>query len=188
MPLPSQTTTSGSTVRHDGGIILRAGNVASGSGVNSLTVRNSLHKTSYASFANETNANNGLATRPLSTGDYAKMTKGRFIAAFLTGGYIAGLASTILTKPCGDPTHRSMHRSFTARRYHITSWNYVTGAATKGGSAGASYSFINPSVAGGATATTEDLGSPNVEWTTSAELFYIVGKTPTAASYTVRKG
>lgn len=184
----AQTTLSGSTVRHNGGTVLKAGNVASTSRTKDLSMITTLHKTVYASKANETNANSGLATRPLSGGDYAKMTKGRFIAKYLTGDYLAGLANTAISKMARDPNSRTIHKNQKARRLHITSWNAVTGAATKGGSAGASYNFIDPEVAGGVTASAES-GSPANEWSVNGELVYMAGgKVPTTTSYSVRKG
>ena len=181
----AQTTLSGSTVRHNGGTILQVGNV-SGKTKNLSAITN-LHKTVYASKANESNANSGLAARPLATGDYAKMTKGRFIAKYLTGGYIAGLANAAISMMARDPNSRTIHKNQTARRLHITSWNAITGVATKGGSAGASYNFIDPEVAGGTTASAES-GSPTNEWSVNGELVFITGKNPTTASYSVRKG
>lgn len=184
----AQTTLSGSTVRHNGGTVLKAGNVPSTSKTKDLSIITSLYKTAYSSIANETNSRLGLSDRPLATGDYAKMTKGRFIAKYLTGGYIAGLANTAISMMACDPNSRTVHKNQTARRLHITAWNAVTGAATKGGNAGDSYNFIDPEVAGGTTASAES-GTPVNEWSVNGELVFMAGaKNPTTTSYSVRKG
>lgn len=182
----ASTTLLGATIRHNGGTILQAGNV-SGKTKNLSTTTN-LYKTVYSSKLNETNANSGLATRPLSGGDYGKMTKGRFIASYLTGGYIAGVANTAISRMARDPSMKTIHKVQQSRKYANVSWNAVTGALTKGGTAGNSFNFIDPAVAGGATASA-DSGSPVSEWTTNGHLFFMSGgKTPGTYSYSVRKG
>lgn len=182
----AQTTLLGSTVRHNGGTALNVGNVSGRT--KNLSITDSIHKTNYGSYANETNANLGLSTRPLSGGDYAKMTKGRFIAKYLTGGYIAGVANTAISKMARDPGSRTIHKVQQSRKYANVSWNAVTGALTKGGTAGNNFNFIDPEVAGGVTASAES-GSPTNEWSVNGHLFMMSGgKTPTTHSYTVRKG
>jgi len=184
----AKTTLSGATERHNGGTVIMAGNVGSTSKTKNLSIIASLHKTVYASKANEDNANAGLADRPLANGDYAKMTKSRFIAKYLTGGYIAGIENSSINQMARDPSMKTTHKNETARRLHITSWNAVTGAATKGANHGNSYNFINPEVSGGATASSES-GTPNNEWSVNGELVFMTGgKNPTTTSYSVRKG
>jgi hypothetical protein len=47
-------------------------------------------------------------------------------------GYIAGTASIFMNSGAADFGRRSIHSKTNRRTVHITSWNYETGAATKG--------------------------------------------------------
>ena len=116
------------------------------------------------------------------------MTKGRFIAKYLTGGYIAGLANTAISFMSKDPNMRTTHKNETVRRYDNTSWSYTTGILTKGAQAGAVYNLINPAVAGGATASSES-GNPVNPFVANSKLYFMAGaKTASSVAYTVRKG
>lgn len=183
----ASTTLLGSGTRNNGGSIIGAGNVASTSHTKNMSIITSLHKTVYGSFANETNANSGLATRPLSTGNYAKMVKGIFIAKYLNAGTIAGLANTAINTMSRDPNSRTVHKLQSNRRYDNTSWT-MQGVLTKGGAAGNSYNMIDPEVAGGTTASAES-GSPENNFVANGELVFMAGsKTPSTVSYSLRKG
>lgn len=182
------TTTLGTTVRQNGGVVMGAGNIAATAKTHDISLRAAKYKTVYSSRANETNSRVGTATRPLNGGDYAKMTKGRFICVYLTGGYIAGVANTVLNKGACTTGKRSLHKLQKSRKYANVSWNAVTGALTKGGTAGNAFNFINPAVAGGTTASSES-GSPTNEWLVNGNLYFMAGaKTAATVAYSVRKG
>lgn len=72
--------------------------------------------------------------KPFS-GDFQVMTKGRYIGKVI-GQYVAGSASSIMRSPSADYNRVPYNPARGNRRYHITSWNYATGAATKGANAG----------------------------------------------------
>lgn len=180
----AKTTTLGSGERHDYGRILGAGNVAS-TRYAALSIATASYDTAYASVVNENNARVGVATRPVSGGTQNVMNSRRFIARYIAGGYIANVANTTLDTPAGDFNRRAIYKNETARRLHQTAWNAITGAVTKGGSAGAAYNFVNP-IGGGNSA---DTGYPTDNFTLNGEFAYMVtGKVPTQADYEVRKG
>jgi hypothetical protein len=58
------------------------------------------------------------------------MAAGKFIMTRY--GFVGGSASTFLNSGASDFGRRSIHVKTNRRSYHITSWNYETGAATKG--------------------------------------------------------
>ena len=58
------------------------------------------------------------------------MAAGKFIMTRY--GFVGGVASTFLNSGASDFGRRSIHSKTNRRSYHITSWNYETGAATKG--------------------------------------------------------
>ena len=64
----------------------------------------------------------GTFERPMVSGQYVMMRQ----------GYVGGAASTFLNSGAADFGRRSINVKTNRRSYHITSWNYVTGAATKG--------------------------------------------------------
>lgn len=87
-------------------------------------------------------SSNIATTYALSAGNFAKMTAGRYVI-MRNCSYLAGTSNTTLQSGAGDFGRRPINWSESARRLHITSWNYATGVATKGGSAGASYDYVN---------------------------------------------
>lgn len=181
----AQTTLSGSTVRHNGGSVLGAGAITGRT--KNLSLITSLHQTVYSSFANETNARVGTATRPLSTGTYAVMARGKYIAKFLTSGVIAGVSNSVIDLMARAKTMKTVHKLQSARRYDNTSWT-MQGVLTKGAAAGNSYDYIDAEAGDGTTAAA-DSGSPVNEWSVNGELFFLSGgKVPVTASYSVRKG
>ncbi len=72
--------------------------------------------------------------KPFS-GDFSKMTARRYIGTTI-GTHIAGTASSLMRTTASDYFRVPYGRAFGNRRYNVTSWNYLTGAATKGANAG----------------------------------------------------
>lgn len=58
------------------------------------------------------------------------MAAGKFVMTRY--GFVGGVANTLLNSGASDTGRRSIHYKTNRRSYHITSWNYETGAATKG--------------------------------------------------------
>lgn len=105
-----------------------------------------------------TNANNVKTNVPYSSdtsthgsykllsGNYA--TVNDFITRYVCDS-LAGSASSVVRMLSNSAPTRAMHMARGSRRYNITAWNAVTGEATKGASAGALNSYVDP-VGGGA--------------------------------------
>lgn len=72
--------------------------------------------------------------KPFS-GDFQALTKCRYVGKII-GNYIAGSASSVLRIIGGEFTRFPFCVARGNRRYNVTSWNYATGAATKGANAG----------------------------------------------------
>lgn len=81
-----------------------------------------------------------------TAGDFQKLTGTRNVLSDYivptVANSIAGVANTALATAGGFGLGSAgIARSVTERRYNITSWNYTTGAATKGANAGDSWTF-----------------------------------------------
>jgi len=180
----SKTTVTGSGTGNNGGTIFHSGTVA-GDRFNSLDLRTARVK--LVPVFNENNSRLGLATRPLGAGNgtYNKMTKGRYIVRQLTAGFIGGVANTTLNTAAGAFGFKGLQKVKTARRLHITSWNAVTGAATKGANAGDAYNFIKTT----SSSVMTDTGHSDNPYTSNGKLvFMTTGKVPTTVSYEVIQG
>lgn len=119
----------------------------------------------------------------LLSGLFNAMTAGSYIS-YVVGKDTAGAAISGLKSPAGDTgTRRAIPAARGNQRYHITSWNYLTGAATKGGSAGSTVTYIQPSDGG---ALTQEAAPTRA---IPGELTYSIGtQTPTMADYKQRNG
>lgn len=161
--------------KNNNGTVLNGGNVSStGPLSNNLTLGKSAYSIQYGSRVPP--ANNprvGTAPAPISGGTYAVMADGKYIARYISGNVIAGVSNTVLRGPASDYSRRPINKSEKARRYNIISWDYVTGAATKGGSAGASYNMVDPLVPGGSTASFDSAANPT--FSVPGELVYMYG-------------
>lgn len=115
--------------------------------------------------------------KPYSAGVFGQMEKGEYIMR----GEMSRLASTdstLLRCPGSEGFRKPYNAARGNYRYDNTSWDYVTGAVTKGGSAGASFGYINP--VGGGAVTQEPFPTALVP----GELCYMVtGITPTQDDY-----
>lgn len=118
-------------------------------------------------------SNSGTAAAPISGGDYAKQTRGRYIG-FKMSDFIAGIASTVLKSGgaefANSSNRHTTNKSTTVRALGVNTWDYKTGAITKGGTAGnsnsvgADHATTLPEIsymAGGANPTSTDLATPN---------------------------
>jgi hypothetical protein len=130
--MPAVTTTAGAThggTRNNGATVVKGGNIDS-----SLTVSNAPYtsvidgqRTGYGSAPNEGSSWNQKA---ISGGTWAQMVEGSYVIRKVTTS-LAGVANTTLLFGNSDYGRRSIHWKTSRRSYHITSWDYVTGEATK---------------------------------------------------------
>lgn len=137
--MATTTAISGQPQKNNGGTVLQAGNTDS-SVVIDLSLSSNASTTPNGSKVIQSATSNIGTMKPISGGNFANtMTSGKFIVRGLTGQSIAGVALSgignikIAAEQNGN---YSIKRWSQYERLHITSWDYVTGAATKGGSAG----------------------------------------------------
>lgn len=91
----------------------------------------------------------------LLSGNYGVLDK--FIAPYICDK-LAGSTTSVARIPCNRGQFRPVQISTGDRRWNITSWNYVTGAATKGANAGDLVGFIQTQ--GGGALTAEPMPNP----------------------------
>jgi hypothetical protein len=161
--MASQTVKgSGSTV-NNGATVLKAGNIDSS---NTVTQALGMTTLGYHSGIGDNRpvasatANIGTTTTK-GSGTFAyTMVSGQFIGKRLTT-QINGVSNTTLRSGGGyKGTRSAIHYSEQYYALGVNSWNYVTGAITKGGTAGSGVSLIDPATAGGATAAADSAARP----------------------------
>lgn len=117
------------------------------------------------------------------SGDFAKMTKGRYVGRII-GTHIAGSTTSLMRTPASDFFKFPIPVAKGSRRYNITSWDYVTGAATKGANAG-DLTKYHDIANNNDTLASEALPTRAVP----GELQYMVtGNTATMADYSQKNG
>lgn len=167
-------------VVNNGGTALGAG--SAGTKLDGLSLATNAHHPDVGSrvyqAVSPTDSGNLGTIKALSAGVFGKMEEGYYI----TRGYMSRLAqtnSTILRSPGSETASRKPYNPARgSQRLHITSWDYVTGVATKGGNAGDTFTYVNP--VGGGAVTQEAFPTMAVP----GELCYMVtGITPTQADY-----
>ena len=128
------TTTAGAGhggTRNNGATVLKGGNID-----DTLTVSNA----PYEEITDGQDSGHGSVVFEVSTrtrranasGTFAVMVAGLYVTRRIATS-LAGVANTTLLTGASDFGRRSIHVNTTRRTYHITSWDYVTGAATFGG-------------------------------------------------------
>lgn len=131
----AQTTAKASQpVRNNGATVPRGGAIATGGPVTSapdnLTQGYNSKGVGGTSVISQTGSNIGTQ-KAVSANTFARtMVAGQFV--MMRYGYIAGSQTNFLNSAAGDFGRRSIHYKENRRSYHITSWSYTTGAATKG--------------------------------------------------------
>lgn len=131
----AQTTAKASQpVRNNGATVPRGGAIATGGPVTSapdnLTQGYTSKGVGGTGVLSKTGSNIGTQ-KAVSANAFARnMVAGQFV--MMRYGYIAGSATNFLNSGAADFGRRSIHYKENRRSYHITSWNYETGAATKG--------------------------------------------------------
>lgn len=182
-----QKVITGNVYHHNGGVILQAGNSDGVNVTDSLT----LAENAYREGASK---NNGptKAVSPGSSGNlgnlavfssrpFAQMEAGEYVAKVI-GDRIAQSDDTTLRSGAADWGTRvpyNVARGY--ERYDNTSWDYVTGALTKGGSAGSQINYIDP-IGGGAVSY-----EPYPTFAVPGELVFMDGDVvPTQADYAAK--
>lgn len=141
--MASQAVTSGAA-RNNGATVVYGGNVD-----NSNTVTNA-PGIDHVGFRSGISGNapvlsSTLGThKPFSAGTFAyQMEEGKFVGKRL-GEELSGVANDVLLSGGGyKGTRSAIHWLTTTRALGVNSWDYVTGAITKGGTAGDEISFGN---------------------------------------------
>jgi len=142
------TTTAGAAHglphRNNGATVVYGGNVDSSPTVTQVLSKETTGYHSGVHGATVPESANFGTHKPYSGGTFRyQMEAGKFVGMRYTG-YISGVANTVLERGAGGGMgRRSIHWLESYRRLDITSWNYVTGAATKGVNAGASVTYKN---------------------------------------------
>lgn len=131
----AQTTAkAGQPVRNNGGVIPRGGAITSGGPITSapdnLTQGYRSAGVGGTSPISKTGSNIGTQKAVSSKNFAYTMEAGKYV--MFGYGFVGGTASTFLNSGAADFGRRSIHYKTNRRSYHITSWDYVTGAATKG--------------------------------------------------------
>lgn len=139
---------SGSVQKNDGATILHAGNIASSRFTNLSLATTNAGDEQYGSKVVEAvspaESSNIGTLRPLSGGAFAQMETGEYlIRSYSTR--IAQTTNNILLGGASDTnSRRALHFAKGNYRYDISAWDYVTGAATKGGNAGDLFTYFDP--------------------------------------------
>ena len=103
----------------------------------------------------------------------------------MAGGTVAEIANDIMSFPASDFHRNHNHPTRSYRRIDEVSWDYVSGALTKGANAGDEVVYIDPLVAGGATDGVDSAAHPT--YAIPGELAYMEGNLiPTQDDYKVR--
>lgn len=128
--MSSQTVIGSGSTNNDGGKILGGGaNVSGRWGV--LSIVNSID----ANRATATPLSSSWTEKVFSGGAYGTMTAGKYVAR-LVNTELAGDTTKNIRLPASDFYRTPYNKFISYNRLHITSWNHLTGAATKGGNAG----------------------------------------------------
>lgn len=176
---------SGNTTKNDGGSILHAGTIASTRWANITLATTTDNSESYGAKVFESvspvSSGNVGTFRPISGGVFGQMEVGFFVAKVL-GTRIAQTDDTFLRSGAAETSSRtSLHYARGNRRYDITDWSVLTGAATKGGNEGVLFTYVDPE--GGSSVSTEPFPTDSVP---GKLVFMSTGKIPDQNTYKVR--
>ena len=131
----AQTTArAGRPVKNNGAVVPRGGDIASNGPVTSapdtLTQGYTSKGVGGTSVISQTGSNIGTQ-KAVSANAFARtMVAGQFV--MMRYGFIAGSSTNFLNSGAADFGRRAIHYKENRRSYHITSWDYETGVATKG--------------------------------------------------------
>lgn len=165
---------SGNNYNNGGGTFLHGG-TSSNTANNSQSLSDDTHQTPVGSQVR--NGTTYGTTKAISAGVFGSYEVGKYISSLVTSR-IAQTSNTVLLGGASETVARrsGIHTSQGSRRYHITSWSYTTGLATKGGNAGDRVAFIDPATGGAQTA------EPRPSNAVPGELVYMYGALTAAMS------
>jgi hypothetical protein len=128
------------------GDILQGGNISSDSAFRAKTLSNVItNRKSHGSITPGSGSTNFFRAATNETGAQVNVVVAdHYVGPYITDGTLAGVAKTTHNTPASDYGRRGTHRLVSARRINITGWNYLTGAATYGGSRGGTYTYNAP--------------------------------------------
>lgn len=146
---------SANAEKNNGATLLHAGNHDGQNITKNLTLATNAHHPDFSArvvlAVSPTSSGNLGTIKPLSAGVFGRMEAGQYVAKII-GTRVAQTDDTFLRSGAAETAHRtSLHYGRGNHRYHITDWSYTTGAATKGGNAGVSFTYHDP-IAGSAIA------------------------------------
>lgn len=127
---------SSNAIKNNGATVPRGGAIVSGGPVTSapdnLTQGYTSKGVGGTQVISQTGANIGTQKAVTANAFARTMVAGQYV--MMRYGYIAGSATNFLNSGAADFGRRSIHYKENRRTYHITSWDYETGVATKGAS------------------------------------------------------
>lgn len=128
------TTTAGAShggTRNNGATILKGGDIDNSGTVTNAPYEAIVSPNNTQGHGSKVNEGSSWNQKAVTGGTFAKMAAGSYVMRKVATT-LAGVANTVLLFGSSDFGRRAIHLKTTRRSYHITSWNYVTGAATKG--------------------------------------------------------
>lgn len=154
--------------KNNGGTVVLGGNIAADGAITNAPGKSFLGVGQIKASVPTRNAE-----KVNDSGNWATLTEQKYV---MVGGNVttqlAGVSNTALAKPANKGDKHDIHLKESRRTIHITSWNYVTGAATKGEDTNDSFG-------------TDDAANPTQD--TPGELTHMTGaKNPTNADYPAR--
>lgn len=149
MPTHVTKIISGNAYKNNGATVFGAGNATTtGADPNvtkNLTLIANSYRTQYGSHpvlaVSPTSSGTLCTTKINSSRAFGQMEEGQYVVRLLNSK-IGGVASTLLRSGASDfGVRRPIPRMESCRALGVNTWNYATGAITKGGTAGDSVSF-----------------------------------------------
>lgn len=183
---------SGSPINNNGGKMLHAGNVSSDSPLSNLSLTTNNHIHEYGSRviqpSDPNSSGNVGGLKVLSGGVFGKMEEGKYVGLKLgdAGSRIAQTDNTTLKSGAADfGFRRPIHTWQGYQRLDITSWDYVTGAATVGAANGTS---VLPSGIDGVTGQFADVSANPTDAVPGEFVHMVTGALATREDYKPRTG
>lgn len=130
---------SGNATKPYIGKIFNGGNIGNTTLFGNITLRESALDSDIMKTLPAVTSTAGAA-KPYSSGTFGYQAKNQYVVRGMSGS-ISGVSTSLLRIPGSDYYRHPLATSVGYRRIHITSWSYVTGAATKGGNAGDAVQF-----------------------------------------------
>lgn len=183
---------SGQPRKNNGATILQAGNIDGKNVTKSLSISQNASTARNGSYAVESATSNIGTAKVISGGRFANLMRaGQFIIKTLTGQSIAGVALPgvgVISTSGSVNTAPALHRWSRYFRLDITSWNYLTGAPTFGGSSGnpVFLAAVDGTVVNSANSQTIDKAANTSKAVPGNLVYMTTGVLPTVDNYEPR--